>query len=79
MTKTLTLEITDTIYEVLLETSAQAGQTPEQIILEWVEHRIKQTMSDPLLELAGTFESDTTDVSERHDEYFGAAVSDPNG
>jgi hypothetical protein len=71
MAKTLTLEISDNIYEVLLKTSSQVGQTPEQIILEWVENKIKRTMQDPLLELAGTFESNTTDIGERHDEYLG--------
>jgi hypothetical protein len=78
MTKTLMLELSDNIYDVLLETSAQVGQTPEQFILEWVEHRIKEAASDPLLQLAGTIESDITDVSERHDEYLGAALKAPN-
>ena len=34
MAKTLTLEISDTIYDLLIKTSAQIGQTPEQVILE---------------------------------------------
>jgi len=83
MAKTLTLELADNIYEVLLKTSAQIGQTPEQIIIEWVESKIKQTVQDPLLQLAGIFplrgrsnEADITDVSERHDEYIGAALRD---
>ena len=76
MAKILTLELSDNIYEVLLKTSTQIGQTPEQIIIEWVETKIKQTVQDPLLQLAGIFEANITDVSERHDEYIGAGLRD---
>lgn len=71
MAKTLTLEIPDDVYEPLLKRARQIGQTPEQIISQWIECAVKQLTSDPLLQLAGVFESDVTDISERHDEYIG--------
>ena len=74
--KTVTLELPENTYELLLKKSIQVGRTPEQIILEWVESQIQETLQDPLLQLAGTFESDITDVSERHDEYIGQALRD---
>jgi len=79
MTKTVTLELTDTVYKLLSETSAQSGQTPEQMILEWVEERIQQTIQDPLLQLAGIIEAEVTDVAERHDDYIGQALKKDNG
>lgn len=32
------------------------------------------TDDDPLLKLAGVFESDVTDISDRHDEYIGESL-----
>lgn len=79
MAKTVTLELTDIVYKLLSETSAQSGQTPEQMILEWVEERIQQTIQDPLLQLAGIIEAEVTDVAERHDDYIGQALKKDNG
>lgn len=76
MSKTLTLEISDPIYQMLLKTAKQIGQTPEQVVLNWLENRVKQSTKDPLLQLAGIFDSDLTDISEHHDEYIGNALRD---
>jgi hypothetical protein len=75
MAKTLTLQISDKTYKLLATTASQHGQTPEQIVSDWIEDRVKQTVEDPLLRLAGAFEAKVTDVSERHDEYFGQSLS----
>ena len=37
-----------------------------------MKSQIQET--DPLLALAGTLQSDVTDVSERHDDYIAAAL-----
>ena len=75
MAKTLVLELADNTDENLLQRSDQIGQTPEQIILEWIEHHLNQTRQDPLLQLAGIFEAETSDISTRHDEYIGETLS----
>lgn len=74
MAKTLTLKISDKTYKLLLTTATQHGQTPEQIISDWIEDKVKQTVEDPLLQLAGAFETNVTDVSEHHDEYIGQSL-----
>lgn len=72
MTKALTLMIPDDIYEPILRSANRIGQSPEQFISEWLRNAITQTdHDDPLLQLAGIFESDIRDISERHDDYIG--------
>lgn len=72
MAKTLTIEISDNIYASLVKVASQIGQSPEQIILHWIENRVEPAAEDPLLALAGAFEAPMTDISERHDDYIGA-------
>jgi hypothetical protein len=74
MSKVLTLQIRDDVYEPLLKKANQIGQTPEQIAIEWIENQIKTLTDDPLLQLAGIFESKITNVSDRHDEYIGQSL-----
>lgn len=78
MATALTLQIPDNVYEPLLKRANQIGQTPEKIVTEWIENAIKCLTNDPLLQLAGVFESDVTDVSERHDEYIGQSLRNDN-
>ena len=74
MAKTLTLELSDNIYDLLVKTSLNFGQTPEEMIMELVKGRVKEAAQDPLLQLAGIFESENTDISARHDDYIGQAL-----
>jgi hypothetical protein len=74
MAKTLTLEFSDTIYDLLVKTSLNFGQTPEEMVMELVKGKVKDAAQDPLLQLAGIFESEYKDVGERHDEYIGQAL-----
>jgi hypothetical protein len=68
MSKIVTLELADKTYELLVKTSVQRGQTPEQVIIEWLQERIQQTAQDPL-QLAGVIDLESTDEVdvERHD------------
>ena len=72
---TLTLEIPNRVYKRLLEKAKMAGQTPEQIALNWVQAAAEDVENDPLLQLAGVLHTDVTDISERHDEYIGQELS----
>lgn len=75
MANTLTIEIPNSVYELLHKKAREIGQTPEQIALKWVENAAKQLSSeDPLLQLAGTFESENTNISDKHDEYIGQKI-----
>ena len=61
----LTVEIPDHIYEPLKQKANQTGQTPEQIASAWIEKAVNRLSADPLLQLAGVFESEFSDISER--------------
>jgi hypothetical protein len=74
MSKTVTLKMSDSAYELLIRASVQSGQTPEQVINRWLESRVEPTVNDPLLQLAGAFEFDHSDISENHDRYVGESV-----
>jgi len=74
----LTVEIPDHIYEPLKQKASQTGQTPEQIASAWIEKAVTRLTDDPLLQLAGVFESEFSDISERHDDYIGKAIRNGN-
>lgn len=61
----LTIEIPDHIYEPLKQKATQTGQTPEQIVSAWVEKAVTRLTDDPLLQLAGAFESEPSNMKER--------------
>jgi hypothetical protein len=71
MARSLTLEIPDDVYEPLRCQAKKSGRTPEDIATEWLAATIRRMAEDPLLQLAGTIESDITDVADRHDYYIG--------
>jgi hypothetical protein len=71
MEHTLILEVPEEIYQPLIKKAQQVGLTPEKVVLQWLISAIKPLTDDPLLQLAGIFESAVTDVSEKHDEYIG--------
>ena len=72
----LTLDLPDQVYETLSERAKQSGKTLEDLVLEWLTHTTRNLTDDPLLQLAGTFESSLTDVSDRHDDYIGQGLQE---
>lgn len=79
MSKALTLEISEPLYETILKRAVQYGQTPENIIITWIEKAAKSsTKNDPLLQLAGIFQSNLTDIGEQHNEYLGKQLANDN-
>lgn len=58
----------------LLKPTVQSGQTFEAIVTQRLDEFMKHETDDPLLQLAGAFESELTDISERHDEYIGQSL-----
>ncbi len=79
MAKTLTLNMSDSTFEKLTKAARRFGKTPEQIISEWIEKQFKKSKDDPLLKLAGIFESESLSVSEKHDEYIGKGLKEDHG
>ena len=74
MVHTLVLEVPEELYEPLVKKAKQTGQAPEKVVLEWLKKTIQPLHEDPLLQLAGIFESDLTDIGEKHDEYIGQGL-----
>ena len=74
MEHTLILKVPDEVYEPLAKKAKEAGQSPERLVAQWLANAIRSLTEDPLLQLAGFFESDVKDVSSRHDEYIGQGL-----
>ena len=70
----LTLDIPDALYGPLQQQAQQAGKTPEEAVLAWLMSTVQRLTDDPLLQLAGSFASPVTDVSDRHDVYIGQSL-----
>jgi hypothetical protein len=62
-------------YEMEIPRSRLFAMAIEEFIKQHKHHQ-KSTEDDPLLQLAGVFESDIADIGERHDEYIGEALKD---
>jgi hypothetical protein len=67
LTNTLTLQLPEATYTLLVRIAKQIGQTPEDIAAQWLIETVQAEADDPLLQLAGVFTAETTDVSARHD------------
>ena len=74
MAHKLLLELTDETYQGLLHHAEIVGQTPEEVVGEWVTDTVKELDEDPLLKWAGAFTSTIPDAAERHDHYIGEAL-----
>jgi hypothetical protein len=51
-------------------------QTEEALeaVLAWLTSTVQRLTDDPLLQLAGSFASPVTDVSDQHDAYIGQSI-----
>lgn len=81
VTNTLTLQLPETTYALLIRRAKRIGQVPEQIVLQWIINAVQaeSEAEDPLLQLAGIFAGETSDISERHDEYIGHEAQHAHG
>jgi hypothetical protein len=78
----LTIKFPDSLYETLLRRAAMEKQPPDQFALKLIENAIKPDRpddEDPLLRLAGIFESPHRDIAEKHDDYIGRQIMTDNG
>ena len=48
MDYTLVLEVPENIYETLAKTAQRTGQTPEEVVMEWLEIAIQHMLDDPV-------------------------------
>ena len=74
MGHSITLNLPDKAWQDLLPSGRDRNQAPEAV----AEQLLADIVADPLLRLSGCFESDITDLAERHDHYIGEGVLDPH-
>jgi len=68
---TLTIEVPQDVYEPLVETARQTGQSPEKLAAEWLVAATRTATNDPVEVFIGALSSDIPDWADRHDRYLG--------
>lgn len=76
MAHTLTLDLPDEVFESVAERACQEGTTPARLVTDWISTALQLVNDDPVLSLAGCFESGLGVVGARHDRYLGNALAD---
>lgn len=76
MSKAITLDLPDQVYHSLAELAAKEGRSAEEVGADWLATFVQHVADDPLMRLAGTLESGTPDLAERHDDYLAGHVRD---
>ena len=71
MTHKLVLEVPEDVYESLVETARQEGQSPELLAAQWLADVIRGNGSDPLAKWVGAFSGNTPGWADEHDKYIG--------
>ena len=71
MSHAITVEITDNAYQALIRRSALLKRDPEQLAADV----LADSLSDPLLQLAGCLDSEEVNICDGHDRAFGAERS----
>lgn len=74
MSKTLSIKLSDEVYQTLLKTAERLGQSPEAIVSQWIVTQHQTQVSDPLDSFIGAFNSEIPDWTSRHAEYLGVAL-----
>jgi len=64
------VEIPEDAYSELLRSANQKGSQPEKVASEI----LADTLTDPVMKLAGCLSMPFSDVAERHDDYIGAGL-----
>ena len=74
MTHTITLEVSQDLYDLLAEVGKDKGQSPEVVAADILASARLYLTTDPLERLAGTLETDVRDWGRNHDHYLGQAL-----
>ena len=77
MSRTLTLEIPEEVYEPLAKSAEQTGKTPEQMAVQLMTECVRQLADDPVEKFIGAFDSRIPDWADHHDKYVGEELRPP--
>jgi predicted transcriptional regulator len=75
MGHTLSVNVSDDLYDTLRSLARQKGTTPEEVAAEIVAESAMPPDKDPLLQLAGVLDSGVEDIADHHDLYIGRALA----
>ena len=70
MSRTLTLQLEDRIYEALSDRARRQGRSAEDVGAAWLAALVVRAGSDPVMRLAGSLDSGTPDLAAGHDQYL---------
>ena len=70
MGHTLVVEIPEDAYVELLRSASHKGQAPERMASDI----LADTLTDPVMKLAGCISTPFSDAGQRHHEYIGAGL-----
>jgi hypothetical protein len=76
MSRTLTLELAEDLYQALKDLAEKEGRSAEDLGAAWLAATIDRVANDPVMKLAGTLHSGVPDLAERHDDYLGNHLMD---
>lgn len=75
MPVTLSIEVTDQVWQFLRQTAEQQGKAPEAVAAECLAN-LTPTPTGGVRRWVGAWASHVPDASVRHDEYLGQALAD---
>ena len=70
MSRSLTLQIDDRLYEALSARARHQGRSAEDMGAAWLAAMIERATADPVMRLAGSLDSGTPDLAACHDRYL---------
>jgi hypothetical protein len=76
MSHTLTLKVSEDLYEPLVEAARRAGQSPEELAARWLMNALRSNAEDPLEKFIGSVSGSAPDWADRHDAYLGQALAE---
>lgn len=71
MRHTLSLQLSEDVYSLLLKLSEQTGLLPEVLATQWVISETRKQSDDPLEKFIGRFGFGKTDWADNHDRFIG--------
>lgn len=71
MSRVLTLQIPQDLYQPLVEIARRRGQSPKEFAVQWLAASIQHFIDDPIEPFIGAIQSNILDWIEHHDQYLG--------
>ena len=76
MGHTLTIDVPEDVYRLLIQKAEQTGQPPEAVAVQLLATATQPRVEDPLEQFIGAFSSHGADWADQHDTYLGTAIRD---